>query len=197
MAKSWVTDYERCPIWGVQWQAIQEGQHQSQWPQGFKLADGRMLKDNRWCIPTNLTGKVLRQHHEATGHMGGERLWKEANRHHQFADLDDAKAIAMRVQSQCEVCQACEHPHQPLRLKITSTPVPPDVMSSMAIDLFVMPEVIHEGQRWNVFAAAVDRHSGWCVATPHHTKGLTASKFAEGDVRQVVDDVRHPQLHQQ
>ena len=83
------------------------------------------------------------------------------------------------MHSLCETCQACEPPHQPLKLKVMSTPIPPHIMTSVAIDLFVMPEVEQDGGRWNVFAACVDRHSGWCVATMHHTKGLTAAKVAK------------------
>jgi hypothetical protein len=52
-------------------------------------------------------------------------------------------------------------------------------MTSVSIDLFVMPEVEFEGRRLNVIAACVDRHSGWIVATAHHTKGLTAAQVAK------------------
>ena len=118
-------------------------------------------------------------HHAAIGHVGGERLLKEALRHYKFAVEKEAAEVAKEMQKSCEVCQACEPPHQPLKLKVTPTPVPPHVMTSVSIDLFVKREVTHEGQKWNVFAACVDRHSGWCVATAHHNKGLTAAKVAK------------------
>ena len=52
------------------------------------------------------------------------------------------------------------------------------MLTSVAIDLFVMPEVLHEGRALNCFVGCVDRHSGWIVASPQHTKGLTAQKVA-------------------
>jgi hypothetical protein len=149
------------------------------WPKGYRKVEDKLLKDGVWCVPTSLTGAVLRAQHNAAGHVAGERLWEVARRHYQFANADEAWGLAVKMQKICEVCQACEHPHQPLKLKIEPTPVPPSIMTSVAIDLFVMPEVDYEGSRWNVFAACVDRHSGWMVVTPHHTKGLTAEKVAK------------------
>ena len=111
--------------------------------------------------------------------MGGDRQWRELQRHFTFADPEEARKKAFKVQTTCETCQACEHPHQPLKLRITATPVPPHVLTSMAIDLFVMPEVQDNGFKFHVFAAAVDRHSGWYVATAHHTRGLTAARVAQ------------------
>lgn len=176
-ADSW--DYSGCPKFSSPWNAIQQAQTEGAWPQGYRVANGRLLHNGLWCIPTGREGQVLRAHHEAIGHQSAERLWKEASRHYTFADEDAARAAAKRIPQQCETCQACEHPHQPLRLRITSTPVPPHPMSAVSIDLFVMPEITEEDQKWNVFAAAVDRHSGWCIATPHHTRGLTAAKVAK------------------
>jgi hypothetical protein len=47
------------------------------------------------------------------------------------------------------------------------------------VDLFIMPEVQCSGVTYNVFAACVDRHSGWAIATAHHTRGLTAAAVAK------------------
>ena len=138
-----------------------------------------MLKDGVWCVPQGLTAKVLRAHHSVAGHIGGDRLLHDANRHHQFAIAEEAKRTAAEVQKKCDFCQAGEHPHQPLRLRITSTPIPPYPMTSVSIDLFTMRETEYDGVAYNVFAACVDRHSGWIVVTEHHTKGLTAEKVAK------------------
>ena len=160
LAEDWAAEYRQCPVWSEPWQQVKEAQRSGRWPRGYRIAAGRMLKGGLWCVPTALAGAVLRAHHAAAGHVGGQRLWKEALRHFHFADNEKAYTMAMRTQAQCSTCQACEHPHQPLRLKVTPTPIPPHVMTSVAIDLFVMPEVEDDGQKWNVFAACVDRHSG-------------------------------------
>lgn len=177
---NWAEHYQQCHRWTDTWRQVLAAQkNEVPWPTGYRLCDERLLKDGMWCVPTALTGAVLRAQHEVSGHIGGERLWKEACRHFQFANPKEAYGLAVKMIKICEVCQACEHPHQPLKLTISPTPVPSHIMSSVSIDLFVMPEVEYEGQQWNVFAACVDRHSGWMVVTPHHTKGLTAEKVAK------------------
>ena len=172
----WSPFYESCPRWKDVWKDAKAG---TPWPQGYRLASGRLLKDGVWCVPQGLTAKVLRAHHSVAGHIGGDRLLHDANRHHQFAIAEEAKRTAAEVQKKCDFCQAGEHPHQPLRLRITSTPIPPYPMTSVSIDLFTMRETEYDGVTYNVFAACVDRHSGWIVVTEHHTKGLTAAKVAK------------------
>ena len=176
----WAEHYLKCKRWAEPWNQVAKAQkNEGAWPKGFRLCDSRLLKDGVWCVPTGLTGAVLSAQHIAAGHVGGDRLWREACRHYQFANADEAWGLAVKMVKLCMTCQACEHPHQPLRLKVQPTPVPASIMTSVAIDLFVMPEVEYDGCCWNVFAACVDRHSGWMVVTPHHTRGLTAEKVAK------------------
>ena len=139
------------------WADTQEAER---WPKGYKVMDRKLLKDGVWCVPTGLTRRGLWDHHAVAGHLGGARLWKEVTRHYQFANADEAWALAQKMQALCETCQACEHPHQPPKLRVHHTPVRPHIMASVCIDLFQMPEVEWEDKRWNVFAACVDNHSG-------------------------------------
>ena len=46
-------------------------------------------------------------------------------------------------------------------------------MTSVAMDLFDMPTVDHEGAVFNVIVVCWDRHSGWVVAVPCKKQGLT------------------------
>jgi hypothetical protein len=176
----WSKAYAVCPRWKPVWDQAHNGPG---WPSGFQLVDGRLVSAGRWCVPSGLLAEVLREQHSVSGHIGGDRLVEEAERTYVFADRMEAAKVAGGLQRTCPVCQATEHPHQPLRLKVCPTPVPPYIMASVAIDLFVMPEVDFEGQLYNVFAACVDRHSGWVVATAHHTRGLTAATVAKAMYR--------------
>ena len=49
-------------------------------------------------------------------------------------------------------------------------------MSSVAFDLFHLPSVSWEGKIFDTIILCVDRHSGWIVAVPALTKGLTGGK---------------------
>ena len=179
----WGLEYENCPKWSDAWKRVNIAQQASgsdaAWPTGFQLEKKRLIFDGRWCVPEGLTAKVLRAQHGETGHAGGERLLKEALRFFNFADERKALRISKETQRQCEICQACEHPHQPLKLRIEPHPIPPYIMTSVAIDIFRMPEIEHDGKMYNCFACCVDRLSGWMVTTPHHLRGLKASDVAK------------------
>ena len=172
--EDWSEDYELCPIWGPVWQQVHSGS--AAWPQGFQLQQNKLIHQARWCVPVGRTGQILRAHHAVAGHLAGNRLWREAERHYAFAVLGDARRLAVTIMRQCEICQACEHPHTSLRMPIEPFPIPASIMTTVSIDLFQMPEVTWNGEVYNVFCACVDRHSGWVVTTVHHTRGLTAAK---------------------
>ena len=78
---------------------------------------------------------------------------------------------------ECETCQAAQRSHR-LAGPQEPTPVPPRLMAHVAIDIFVMPEVEHEGEKFDRMVVCVDRLSGWMVAVPCLDKGLTGRKVA-------------------
>jgi hypothetical protein len=173
--KDWTAAYEACPKFSGAWKATRTGP----WPDGYRKEQGRLIRNSVWCLPLALTAQAIREQHQVAGHIGGKALLDQATKQFEFASEGKAKDLSERAISHCEYCQAAEHPHQPLRLRVVPTPVPPHIMQSVAIDLFTMPEVEVEGQVYNVFAACVDRHSGWGVVTAHHTRGLTAAAVAK------------------
>ena len=67
----------------------------------------------------------------------------------------------------------------PFKAHIRSNPIPPYLMSSVAVDLFSMPEVTYEQHKFDTIALCVDRLSGWITAVPCLNKGLTSEKVAK------------------
>ena len=53
-------------------------------------------------------------------------------------------------------------------------------MESVALDVFRMPTVTFEKEKFDTMVACVDRHSGWIVAIPCQNKGLTGANVAKG-----------------
>ena len=123
---------------------------------------------------------MIRIHHSQAGHPGGDRLWPQFGRFYIFPDDAVAKRFTDKVMSQCEVCQVSEPTRGPYKCHMEPTPIPPFIMDSVAVDLFAMPEVTHEGKKYDTMAVCVDRMSGWMVATPHQSKGITGEKVARG-----------------
>ena len=95
------------------------------------------------------------------------------------------------VMQQCEVCQACQRPSRHLG-PIAHTPIPPRVMESVALDVFRMPTVIFEKEKFVTMVVCVDRHSGWIVAIPCLNKGLTGAKVAKDMLKYFGDLLEFP-----
>ncbi len=55
----------------------------------------------------------------------------------------------------------------------------PQVMVSVALDIFHLPTVRWEGEEYDMMCVCVDRMSGWIVAIPGKIKGLTGAKVAK------------------
>ena len=83
-----------------------------------------------------------------------------------FADPLDARKLNDWIPGACEVCQVANPPRGPYKCPLESTPIPPYLMDSVAVDLFAQPEVTFGGQKFDIMALCVDRESGSIVATP-------------------------------
>ena len=121
--------------------------------------------------------KIIRAQHSTEGHSGGPRLWVSLQRWFIFANEGDAKRLSLHIQKQCEVCQASQASHIPFKCPIEMCPVSPYLMDSVSLDMFAMPEVTFEGQKYDYMCVCVDRESGWMIATPYLEKGFTAEKI--------------------
>jgi hypothetical protein len=121
---------------------------------------------------------LIHEHHSFLGHIGGRRLWENLLLKFEFAAPKKVKKYALDITKNCPPCEACAKPRS-LRGPLGTTPIPPQLMASVALDLFNMPSVKHENQTYDMMAVCVDRLSGWVVAVPTLNKGLTGSKVAK------------------
>ena len=174
--EDWDKAYACCSRWGKSWK-IAKGYISDCWPEGIQLHEGKMFYKGYLCVPSELTGRVVRAYHSALGHIGHRRLWQEMSRRLVWGMEFLARKLTNFTRC-CEICQACEHPHVSGRTPVVHTPVPPNVMESVAIDVFYMPKMLHNGKVYDCFVACVDRLSGWVVAIPERRLGLRADKVA-------------------
>ena len=98
-------------MWWQQWWLQIHGRTGADWPEGVHLWEGKMYQGNLLCVPENLSGKLIRAHHEMAGHVTGERLRKEMTRRYQFAPEIWVKGLIAEVGKGCEVCQAHNYPN--------------------------------------------------------------------------------------
>ncbi len=121
MDEEWVEEYRKCPRWSWVLKQIEEKGPKVKWAPGVQIdfRTGRLYRNGLLCVPKELMGRVIRQHHAAAGHPGGERQWLEMGRWYVFHDEGKAKTLAKNVHRECEVCQV--KPGMPL---ISATCIP-------------------------------------------------------------------------
>jgi hypothetical protein len=181
MERNWVEKYRSCPTYGPTLQEMEDAETTGQpgtWPQGFQRVEGKIYCGGLLCIPSALTGEVLRAQHTEAGHPTIEGMWFHMGRMFKFANDDDANRLSGWIHRTCETCQVTDPNRAPFKCPVEFTPVPPYLMNSVAVDLVFMPETTFEGNTYDIMALCVDRESGWIVATPHLNKGLTGEKVA-------------------
>ena len=174
--RNWGKAYERCTVWKDIWGATQD--IGKKWPSKVKVFRDRMYKEERLCIPTDFQRDVIVEQHAFLGHVGTEKLWDHMGTIYEWANKGAAKRFVNTLTENCTVCQACKRVRNS-RGTLESTPIPPKIMQSVALDLFHMPAVLWEGQKYDTMVVCVDRHSGWMVAVPCLNQGLTGAKVAK------------------
>ena len=146
--------------------------------EGTQIFKDRMYSYEKLCIPYGLQDLMIDEHHKFLGHVGGTRLWNHMDIRYAWAHETLAKQFSLQVTKACNTCQACQRPRF-LNGPMRSTPIPAYPMTSVAIDLFKLPMVTFEKEKYVTLAVCVDRQSGWIVAVPCLENGLTAKKLAK------------------
>ena len=154
-----------------------------EWPEGIQLVEGRMYSGPKSCVPTPLQKEWIRVVHAELGHAGFERTWNVMQKWFEWGNEEEAKNFTKKVSQECDTCQACKRPRNLLGL-IVLAPIPPAVMANVAIDVFNMPAVKFENQPYDCMIVCVDRHSGWLIAVPGLTRGLTGAKVAKAMLKE-------------
>ena len=172
----WGVDYAQSAFWGADWRATQDPL--GVWPEGVRLQGGHMLFEGRICVPENRSMEVIAEFHETLGHIGVNKSVKELNRRFYFPDSLRLWEATREVRRKCVTCQVCEPPNWSTSLPISPTPVPDQIMTSVSLDVFALPQVQWDGKKFDSLLVCVDRLSGWILARPCTKLGLTAEKAA-------------------
>ncbi len=114
----------------------------------------------RVCVPEVRAEEVVRDHHRSTGHFGVKRLLKELKRPFWWPSGVKLQELAQKFRRQCVEFQACEHPNWNCREHITPTPVPAQVVTTVALDIFSIPRIQLQSTWYNSLLLCVDRLSG-------------------------------------
>ena len=135
----WSDDYWACPIFAKCWEPTQISTED--WPEGFKVLKKKLYHLEQLCVTTNRVLSLTDAHHRWNAHQSEERLIPDLYLHYEFPNNLDIPGTVRHIKQSCLVCQACQAPTWPLKGPIDMTPIPPRVMTSVALDVFHMPEI--------------------------------------------------------
>ena len=172
----WAGDYMASEWWGGMWCATQDPG--SQWPEDVKLAGNRLLFKGRTAVQEAQVINVFKTLHHFLNHIGANKLVKEIDRRYVMPNSVRLYQEAARICRECNVCQSCNYPNFRMKAPIHLTPIPDQIMSSMALDILSLPSVRWEGENFDSLLVCVDRLSGWMIARPCRKVGLTAERAA-------------------
>ena len=83
-----------------------------------------------------------------------------------------------QVKKGCSVCQACNPDNRNVQREAQWTPIPHQLIESVAMDVFSIPEVHIGKEVFDCLFLCLDRHSGYIVAFLARKKGLLAKEVA-------------------
>ena len=116
-------------------------------------------------------------HPANAGHPVGAKMWAKLALAYELADLDLAWKQCQEIPRPCEICQATKRPHS-TKGHPQFNPIPDQIKANVALDLFHLPPVVHDGTTFETMAFSIDRLSGWMVVVPLLDKGLTSKEVA-------------------
>ena len=122
--------------------------------------------------------EVIRTFHCATNYLGVRKTVRSLNRRFAFSPPLRLGEAVKADRRKCLTCQDCDPPNWEGDLPIEHTPVPPHLMSSVAIDIFSLPPTQWKGKSYDSLLLCVDRLSGWMIARPCTGTGLSGEEAA-------------------
>ena len=186
IADSWEKDYLKSDWWGKEWRdahSVDEFGNEivrtsDKWPDGIRIAGNRMIADGLIAVPEKRVVQVIKDLHVTLNHLGTQKLLKEMTRRYNVPPKINLPEECKKVKQACPICQACDPPFWSMEFPMDFTPIPPHVMSSVAIDDLSVEPVTWRGKKYDSVFICVDRLSGWIIARPHTKVGFTAESAA-------------------
>ena len=179
--QSW--DYSRDAKYASIYDALRSGVYQP----GYAYQDGRLVSNSKYCVPTDLSGEVIRQYH-LHGHPGVQKLRSLVERRYEFSlSPRELYALCERECRACQVCQAVKPRNGRSPGTLDYCPIPDQIFTSLCMDFLDVPTVSDaNGTTFDYIFVVVCRCSGYIDALPCCRSGLTSRHVAELFLAQCV-----------
>ena len=157
LIEDWSEGYAASEHWNRYWNAV-SAFSDNKWPEGFTEDGDKLFLNDKLLVPENRV-EALIDHWQNTQlmHPGRDKMQGDLDWRFEFAP--GYYAILNRYCNDCAMCRAT-------KILKHSTAIPEAPMRSIAMDVFAMPGVTVEGEKYDCIFSAVDGHSGYIVAVP-------------------------------
>ena len=136
-----------------------------EWPKGStEDADKPFLNDKLLVPEKRVEALIDHSHNAQLMHSGRDKMQRDLEWRFEFPP--GCYAILNHYCNDCAVCRATKSPNHSTAGNPFYTAIPEAPMRPIAMDVFAMPEVTVEGEKYDCIISAVDRHSGYIVAVP-------------------------------
>ena len=176
MDEDWGPHYTSSAEFGATWLTIRTPG--AAWPQGHQLHRDKLYLHGKLCVPETLVHRVLREFHVTSGHLGAHKVVAQLYHRLHLPPGTRSKLILETLRTHCTTCQARTPPTNLKDGQREPFPIPERLMHSVSLDIFKMPETQWAGKDFDAILLCVDRLSGWLIACPTRSRGLTAEQAA-------------------
>ena len=188
LMKDWSEDYAASQHWNKYWNTVSAPSY-DEWFEGLTEYWDKLFLNDKLLVPENRVEALIDHWHNAQlMHPGRDKMQQDLERRFEFPP--GYYAILNRYCHDRAVCRATKSPNHSTAGNSVYTAIPEAPMRSTAMDVFAMPEVTIEGEKYDCIISAVDQHSGYIVAVPgkkskrkdkkdKHRVGLQAKTVAQ------------------
>ena len=159
LTDDWSDDYAASDHWSRYWNAV-SAPSDDEWPEGLTEDGDKLFLKDKLLVPENQMEELIDHWHNAQlMHPGRDKMQQDLEWRFKFPP--GYYAILHKYCSDCAMCRATKSPNHSKPGNPVYTAIPEAPMRSVAMDVFAMPEVTVEGETYDCFILAVDRHSGY------------------------------------
>ena len=137
----------------------------NEWPERLTEDGAKLFLNGKLLVPENRFQALIAHCHNAQlMHPGHDKMQPDLERRFEFSP--GYYTILSRYCNDCGVCRATKSRNHSTAGNPVFTAIPEAPMCSIARDVFAMPEVTVDGEKYDCIISAVDPHSGYIVAVP-------------------------------
>ena len=147
-------DYAASEPWNKYWNAV-SAPSDDEWPEGLTKDGDKLFLNGKLLVPGNRVEALIDHWHNAQlMHPGRDKMQRDLEWRFQFPP--GYYPILNCYCNDCAVCRATKSPNHSTAENPVYTAIPEAPMRSIAMDVFAMPEVTVEGEKYNCIISAVD-----------------------------------------